>query len=71
MRALITCLYLFCFAVPARSQDFTIDWSKCYGGFSGDAGYSICNAFDSSFMAIGYHSSNDGDIEDWHGLNDM
>jgi hypothetical protein len=48
----------------------TIEWQKSFGGFGQDNAYSIQQTDDGGYIVAGESSSNDGDAEGNHGLND-
>ena len=47
-----------------------IEWSICFGGSKSDFLYSVIQTSDGGYLAVGYTSSNDGDISDNHGALD-
>ncbi|MGA2296026.1 MAG: T9SS type A sorting domain-containing protein [FCB group bacterium] len=49
----------------------TIQWQKCYGGFSDDEPYSIQQTNDGGYIVAGCTESNDGDISGNHGTYDF
>lgn len=44
-----------------------IEWSKCYGGLSGDYGDFGIQTNDSGYLITSYSTSNDGDVSGHHG----
>lgn len=53
------------------TMDGFMDWQKCYGGSTSDAGFAITPAEDHTVLLAGYSLSMDGDITDPLGAPDM
>lgn len=71
MKTLFLFISIFVALSQLKSQEFSIGWSRCFGGTFEDAGFSICSSFDSSYMITGFHWSTDGDIDEWYDQQDM
>jgi hypothetical protein len=57
--------------VVKQDSSGNIEWKKCLGGSGNDAGGSIIENDDGSFIITGGSSSNDGDVSGNIGSNDM
>lgn len=56
--------------VVKLNQNAQIEWEKCLGGSSTEAGNSIQQTNDNGFIIVGYTISNDGDVSGLHGHYD-
>lgn len=55
----------------AISQTNKISWSKTYGGIVDDRAMSIIKCTDSGYIFINTSSSDDGDVHNWNGVEDV
>ncbi len=54
----------------AFSQAPSIQWQKCIGGSNFDSGINIKPTYDNGFILVGVTKSNNGNIQNYHGLSD-
>lgn len=52
-------------------QHNTLQWQKTYGGSGDDRGNGLIQTNDGGFALIGYSQSNDGDVSENYGANDL
>lgn len=52
------------------SADFTLEWSKTYGGSGDDRGHSLVQLADGGYALLGYSMSDDGDASENQGQHD-
>lgn len=53
------------------SSDDVLEWEKTFGGAKDDRGYSIINTKDNGFLLTGFSKSNDGDLTNNEGFEDV
>lgn len=66
MRLLLITFLFFGFIIINSAQPPSIQWQKCLGGTSGEAGYSIKQNVDGGFTIGGWTTSNNGDVSGNH-----
>ena len=71
MKAIFFSVILFCSLQQLKSQDFSIDWSRSFGGTFDDEANAVCSSFDTSIIIAGFHWSTDGDVLDWYEQQDI
>ncbi len=59
-------IFIFLLSFKIIFSQPAIQWSKCYGGLTGEKAYSIISTSDSGFLCVGTTSSCTGDVSGTH-----
>ncbi len=70
MKRTIYIFFFLIFSITGISQQMDITWQQCFGGSDQDEARDMV-AMDNGYMILGYTYSQDGDISNNHGSNDV
>ena len=61
--------FIFLFQLESFSQAPSVEWLRTYGCIQFDGVYDVIQTANDGFIAVGYTTSNDGDVTNFHGGN--